>query len=128
MIQYEFILFPAHFLGTSKFIVKMIEYVGWFFFLPYQVHTVSLIKLWNYAKTPDRGVKEMAVLVDDLLVFTGIMPNTPSYARGILPTIHIPLNPFSISFVDSSQGLVTSSLSGECVTSRQWDVQFLTVS
>lgn len=39
---------------------------------------LSAIKLWNYSKTPTRGVQAIQILLDDQIIYDGLLRQAPS--------------------------------------------------
>ncbi|KAL9656591.1 hypothetical protein ABK040_016616 [Willaertia magna] len=38
---------------------------------------ISMLKLWNYSKTPTRGVEEIEIYADDVLIYKGFLREAP---------------------------------------------------
>jgi hypothetical protein len=67
-----------------------------------KLQTVSSITLWNYGKTPSRGVREFSVLVDGILIYTGVLPQASLPTSGILPTVSPPIKSHTINLICAS--------------------------
>lgn len=65
--------------------------------------TISMIKLWNYSKTPARGVRNFGFIVDDLLVYSGVLPQPLLHSRTILPGLQLPVQHYTILFTDNEE-------------------------
>jgi len=84
--------------------------------------TVSMVKLWNYSKTSSRGVRTFGILVDDLLVYHGELPQV-TVSKGILPTVDMPVEHHTVLFTDEEGLAITERKHVLSSTMGEQDVQ-----
>ena len=51
--------------------------------------TLSLLKVWNYAKTPGRGVRDFHLCIDDVRFYIPPLP-LPDDVRFYIPPLPLP--------------------------------------
>jgi hypothetical protein len=56
--------------------------------------SLGSVRIWNYSKTPSRGVKELEMYIDDVLVYRGSLACSPYLAD--MPTTTEPANASSL--------------------------------
>ncbi|BFZ02930.1 hypothetical protein BsWGS_05969 [Bradybaena similaris] len=90
-----------------------------------QPTSVSMIKLWNYSKTVSRGVKDFALLVDDLLVYNGTLQAVTGGAVGIIPSCSAPIPHHTILFSDNKEIILKEKNSIISNQAEDQDIQLL---
>jgi hypothetical protein len=65
--------------------------------------TLSMVRIWNYAKNPERGVSLLELWVDNLLVFRGGTKPAPT-AESVADTAHVSASLDSSASFEASRG------------------------
>mmetsp|Transcript_45163 Transcript_45163/g.76057 ORF Transcript_45163/g.76057 Transcript_45163/m.76057 type:complete len:256 (+) Transcript_45163:2-769(+) len=74
---------------------------------------VSRMEFWNYAKTPDRGVKDLMVWADDILIYNGSLQTTSAQMAQQYPQALLFTNDQKVVGEYAQQSIATHKPLGE---------------